>query len=115
MTVTSVIAVVNVADFTAASEWFGRLLQREADLVPVDGIAEWQLAPAAWLQVAENPERAGRSSVNIGVGDVDGYVARLRASGFEPADVEVIPDVVKFSTLLDPEGNEVVLSQELAS
>lgn len=111
----SVVAVVNVAEFNAAHGWYVALFGREADVQPDDGIAEWQLAGSAWLQLTENPERAGRGTVAIGVRDLDAELGRLRDAGFETGEVDVYPEVVKTSTVLDPEGNEIVYVEEISS
>ena len=44
-------------------------------------VAEWQFARGGALQVFEDPERAGRSSVTFVVDSVDDQIAQLTASG----------------------------------
>jgi hypothetical protein len=70
-----VAAVVATRDYTAARAWYSGLVGREPDLEPVDGVAEWQVAAAAWLQLVEEPERAGKSMVRFGVADLDAQIA----------------------------------------
>ena len=47
MGLTNVLAVIPVARFEPALDWYGRLFGRPPDLVPMPGerVAEWQLTP----------------------------------------------------------------------
>jgi len=67
----SVIAVVPVTDQVTAVTWYKKLLGRDADVVPIDGVAEWQLAEKAWLQVTTDPDNVGNTTVIISVSDID--------------------------------------------
>ena len=51
----SVIAVVPVKNQDKAVGWYKKLPGRDADVVPMEGVAEWQLAENAWLQVTADP------------------------------------------------------------
>lgn len=68
--ITNVVAVVPVEDHLRATTWYAKLLGREADLVPMEDVAEWQLADSAWLQVTTDTKRAGSTTVIIGVVDI---------------------------------------------
>ncbi|WP_433872682.1 VOC family protein [Saccharopolyspora sp. CA-218241] len=109
----SVCAVVSVVDFQSAQTWYSTLFGRAPDLVPVDGVAEWKLAENAWLQLGEDPERAGKSTVVIGVRDLAEQLEAVRAAGFAPGEIETIPGLIRMSTILDPEGNAVNFFEEL--
>ena len=65
--INSVIAVLPVNNQDIAVEWYKKLLGRDADIVPAEGVAEWQLAENAWIQVTTDPERAGSATVIIGL------------------------------------------------
>jgi hypothetical protein len=69
--INSVIAVVPVKDHDTAVEWYKKLLGRDADVVPMEDVAEWQLTENAWLQVTTDPDRAGKTTVIIGVNDAE--------------------------------------------
>ncbi len=45
-------AVIATKDYATARSWYSRVIGREPDLEPVDGVAEWQIAATAWLQLA---------------------------------------------------------------
>ena len=67
----SLIAVIPVKVQDTAVEWYKKLLGRDADMVPEENVAEWQLAENAWLQVTLDPSRAGSTTIVIGVNDID--------------------------------------------
>jgi predicted enzyme related to lactoylglutathione lyase len=106
-------AVVVTRDYTAARSWYSRLIGRGPDLEPVEGVAEWQIAPTGWLQLVEEPERAGRSMVRFGVADLDAQIAGLKADGIATSEPLVVADVVKVVDIADPDGNEVSFVEDL--
>ena len=53
-------AVVATRDYVAARSWYSRVIGRDPDLEPMAGVAEWQIAATAWLQLIEDP--TGRAS-----------------------------------------------------
>ena len=106
-------AVVATRDFTSALSWYRRLIGREPDLEPIDNVAEWQITATAWLQVVEDPERAGRTAVRFGVDNLDTQIAELNAAGITPGQLVVVADMVKVVDLADPDGNEVSFVEDL--
>ena len=113
MTFKDIAAVVATADFAVAREWYARVLGRDPDLEPVSGVAEWQVAATAWLQLIEDAERAGRSAVRIGVDDLGVHLAWLAEAGIEAGDPVNIADMVLVVDVADPDGNEVSFVAEL--
>lgn len=43
---------IRVLPFESGLTWYRTLFQREPDFVPHEGLAEWELVPGCWLQVA---------------------------------------------------------------
>lgn len=107
-------AVIATKRFDEAKAWYTRLLDREPDLEPVPGVAEWQLTGTAWLQVVTDPGGAGRSAVRFGVDELDTTVAWLRNNGVSVTEPQVIADMVAVIDIADPDGNEVSFVAELA-
>ena len=109
----SVVAVLPVTDHAKAVSWHQKWIGRGPDVEPMEGVAEWQLADNAWIQVALDPESAGRTSVVVGVKDVD-----VQRSACAAADVAVgeVKDYgfVKTAEAVDPAGNKIVFVQEVA-
>lgn len=109
---TGVVAVLPVTDHAASVSWYTKWLGRDPDVVPAEGVAEWQLAGAAWLQVGLNPEAAGHTSVVVTVPDVSAQQKACRDLGLEVGDVQDY-GVVKIITLSDPDGNQVMFVEEV--
>ena len=58
-----------------------QLLSRPADARPMEGLAEWKLADGGWIQVFQDKDRAGSSSVTYLVSAPDDQPAELKAKG----------------------------------
>jgi predicted enzyme related to lactoylglutathione lyase len=110
----SVIAVVPVTDQVTAVTWYKTLLGRDPDVVPTDGVAEWELAPGAWLQVTKDPGRAGNTTVVLVVADIDAQRAACSEAGVALGAVTEYPGIVKTVDAVDPDGNEVTFVQDLS-
>ena len=111
----SVIAVVPVKDYYTAVEWYKKLLGRDADVVPVEGVSEWQLSEHAWLQVGTDPERAGNTTVTIGVNDIDAQCSDLAEANVPHGEVVEYPEIIKMVEVIDPSGNKIVFVQDISS
>jgi predicted enzyme related to lactoylglutathione lyase len=110
----NIVAVLPVGDHQAAVAWYAQLLGREADLVPTDGVAEWQLTDTAWLQVGADPERSGSTTVVIGVHDLETQRAFCEKAGVPLGEVVEYPDVIRMAETADPDGNTVTFVQDLS-
>ncbi|MBE3000158.1 VOC family protein [Nocardiopsis sp. HNM0947] len=130
MTVTSAYAVIPTADLAAARTWWTRLLGREPDRVPMPTDLEWffasdggsQSSPGptgpsgGGLQVVDDPEHAGAGSVTLGVDDVDAELAGIEGRGLDVPQAETVPSgQFRLAILQDPDGNTVVLGQDLTT
>lgn len=112
--ITNMVAVVPVKDHRKATGWYTKLLGREADLVPADDVAEWQLADNAWLQVGADRERAGYTTVIIGVHDIDSQRSFCEKAGISIGEVVEYPEIIKMAETVDPDGNKVVFVQDIS-
>ncbi|GAA4533260.1 VOC family protein [Amycolatopsis samaneae] len=93
-------------DHAAAVAWYERWVGRAPDVVPAEGVAEWELAENAWIQVAHAPEAAGKTSVVIGVEDIDSLVADLSNEGVNCGGVQDY-GFIRLTEVVDPEGNRI--------
>lgn len=101
-----------VSDLTTAEAWYEQLLSRPADARPMDGLAEWKLADGGWIQVFQDTERAGSSSVTFLVSVLDDQLAELKAKGVSIAYHHIRLGLeVKTATVTDPAGNRVVFAE----
>lgn len=55
-----------VSDYSAAAEWYGRLLGAEPSFIPNDIEAVWDLADDRSIYIVVRPEGAGHSVVGFG-------------------------------------------------
>jgi hypothetical protein len=98
-----------------ALAFYSALIGRDPDLGPDPDFYEWEISPGAWLQLA-----TGRTDINpssfrlrLQVEDLEASVALLRAKGFEPGDIKLLPGLVAFANLTDPWGNPLGVYQDL--
>ena len=110
MAIVNALAGVMVSDLTTAETWYEQLLSRPADARPMEGLAEWKLADGGWLQVFQDKERAGSSSVTFLVSGLDDQLAELKAKGIS-IDRTTTSAYVKTVTVPDPAGNRVVFAE----
>ena len=113
--INSVIAVVPVKNQDEAVGWYKKLLGRDADVVPVEGVAEWQLAENAWLQVTADPERAGSTTVIIGVDDIDAQCNACAVANASHGEVVEYPDIIKMIEVIDLDGNKIAFVQDISN
>ncbi|MEO1063307.1 MAG: VOC family protein [Actinomycetota bacterium] len=107
----SVVAILPAADHPTAVAWYQRWIGREPDVAPTEGVAEWQLAEAAWIQVTVPDETTtGPSSVVVGVDDLDLQRERCAAAGVEVGDVDDL-GFIRLAAATDPAGNTVTFVQ----
>ena len=116
--VENVLAVMNVADLEQVAPWYERLFGRPPDRRPMETVVEWQLGVTGGLQVVLDAERAGKSSLTLGVGDIDDALRDIAARGLHGTAETVgeqngVP--LRIAILQDPAGNMVVLALAAAS
>ena len=110
MPIVNALAGVMVSDLATTAAWYEQLLSRPADARPMEGLAEWKLADGGWIQVFQNTERAGSSSVTFLVSGLDDQLAELKAKGIS-IERTTMSDYVKTATVTDPAGNRVVFAE----
>lgn len=107
MSIDHVLSVVPVTDIRGAREWYERLIGRAPDNQPMDTLVEWRLTESGWLQVFNDPDRAGNGLVNFAVTDLDRHLAELSTRGLTPGEVQLANKNVRLSTVIDPDGNRI--------
>ena len=110
MPIINALAGIMVSDLEVAVSWYERLLDRPADTRPMEGLAEWRMPEGAWIQVYEDQERAGHSSVTFAVTEFEDHLDHLKAKGI-PIVATTRSDYVKTATVKDPSGNRVVFAE----
>ncbi|OFC68789.1 VOC family protein [Alteromonas confluentis] len=112
--INGVISVLPVKEFDRALDFYTRLFEREPDIIPMDGVAEWQLLEGAWIQLSVDPEKAGSTSVVITVTDIDKHHHFCESNGLPIGDIIEYPGVIKLAEVSDPEGNKVSFVQDIS-
>lgn len=114
MTVTTCYAVIPSSDLAAAREFWTRFLGREPDRVPMPNDAEWMFPGGGGLQVIEDTDHAGAGSVTLGVDDVDAELAAIAGRGLGVPQADTTPSgQFRIAMLADPDGNRIVVAQDL--
>lgn len=115
MNVRGLTVAVHAGDREEALAFYCALIGRDPDLGPDPDFYEWEISPGAWLQLATSRTDINPSSfrLRLQVEDIEASVNVLRAKGFEPSDVKVLPGLVAFSNLTDPWGNPLGVYQDL--
>ncbi|MBQ1095364.1 hypothetical protein KBY55_04450 [Streptomyces sp. b94] len=72
-------------------------------------MADWHLTSGGWLQVFEDPDRAGSSRLNLEVPDLDAALAGLVERGLTAGPVRTGGERTRFAALDDPDGNQISL------
>ncbi|MFW6693422.1 VOC family protein [Streptomyces sp. MAR4 CNX-425] len=109
MNVARVLMVAPVRTLDTAVAWYERLLGRPADTRPMPSLADWHLTSGGWLQVFEDPGRAGSTLLNLEVSDLDAELAGLAGRGLSAGPVQTGGVRTRFAALDDPDGNRVTL------
>src|SRR6476620_12330056 len=110
MALKNALAFIAVRDIEASTRWYRMLLGREPDTQPMKGLAEWQFEAGGWLQVHENKQLAGRSSVTFVETDFDNRIKQLKKAGIEPKSV-MRGEQVSVVIIPDLDGNQVIFAQ----
>jgi catechol 2,3-dioxygenase-like lactoylglutathione lyase family enzyme len=103
MPIVNALAGIMVNNLDAAVAWYEKVLDRPADKRPMDGLAEWQMPDGGWVQVYEDKERAGFSSVTFAVKGFEDQLEHLEAKAI-PVEATTRSDYVKTATVKDPSG-----------
>ncbi|MFS0864745.1 VOC family protein [Fredinandcohnia sp. 179-A 10B2 NHS] len=100
---------VRVRNMKEGQKWYTVLFNREPDIVPHEGFAEWQIIPGCWVQIAEGIPAENSGFLRLGVVDIEAEKLRLMRElvvvDFEIQSREEVP--VKWCTFYDPWGNRI--------
>ena len=110
--ITNVLAGIAVSDLDEAIPWYERILDRPPDARPMSEVAEWKFESGGWLQVFQDPDRAGQSSVTLVDSSIDQRVSALRAKGIEIGST-TDTDWVRTAIVADGDGNQLVFAQSV--
>ena len=107
---------IPVRDLDLAISWYQSAFELgEPDLIPMEGLAEFDLV-AFWLQLSLAPELAGGDgiSVNISVKDASTERQKFAKRNLTVSELQRIDGVVEFFELTDLDGNKIGFATELS-
>jgi len=107
---TNALAGIAVSDLSAAVSWYEQLFDRPPDARQMSEVAEWEFEQGGWIQVFEDADRAGRSSVTLVERSLDDRVADLKTKAIEIRS-ETDTDSVRTAIIADPDGNQLVFAE----
>ena len=109
---TNALAGIAVKDLGAAISWYEQLFDRPPDARPMSEVAEWEFEQGGWIQVFEDPDRAGRSSVTLVERSLEDRVADLQAKAI---GIQSVGDSesVRTAIVTDPDGNQLVFAESV--
>lgn len=104
-----VLAVVAVSDIEAGRAWYTTLLGREPDNNPMPNLIEWQVTDGGWVQVTEDPVRAGNGMLNLAMSDFEEAVREVRKIGLGAGEIIEANKGVRLFRIADPDDNVIHL------
>ena len=110
---------LSVSDLDKAIAWYTDVLGFEV-LYKLDDMGWCELStPVARVNVGlsqvETVEGKGGATLTFGVGDIDQARKQLEARDVPfDGETQAIPDMVKFATFFDPDGNTLMLFEDLS-
>ena len=109
MGIETIFAHVSCASLETSAAWYEKLFGKPPLRRPMAGLAEWQFSNSAEVQLHEDKQHAGHSTLTLGVLPLEPERSRLAAAGLEPGEIEDAEDFFLLR-LRDPDGNLVVLA-----
>ena len=92
MTIATVFAHVSCTDLASSIAWYEKLFGKPPLRRPMPGLAEWQFSASAEVQLYEEKEHAGHSTLTLGVLPLEPERRRLEAAGLAPGPIEQADD-----------------------
>jgi len=108
------IVAITVSDLAKSREWYSRLFGKEPDLEPFPGNVEFKVG-GAWVQISIGKVQPSSWSLLIEVPDLLRERERIRKSGIVATEIGMVPEVISYFDLRDPDGNAMRWFQVLTS
>jgi hypothetical protein len=109
MAIQTVFAHVSCANLETSRAWYEKLFGTPPTREPMPRLVEWHVTDSAEVQLYEEPDHAGASTLTLGVLPLEPERARLEKAGLAPGPIEKA-DSFYIMRLRDPDQNLVVLA-----
>lgn len=110
MNIRNVYAGIMTANIEQAFQWYKKLFDRKSDYHPMEILHEWNFPNGGVLQLVQDSERAGSSSITLMVDDVEIVKNELHEKNIE-IHQQTKSDVADTITILDLENNRITFAQ----
>ena len=101
---------IMTADIESATAWYENLFDRKSDYHPMQTVHEWDFQNGGVLQLVEDKERAGKSSVTLLVDNIEVTCENLKEKQI-PHKIQASGDVAKIISIYDPENNRITFAE----
>jgi predicted enzyme related to lactoylglutathione lyase len=107
---------ITVSDLSKSREWYSKLFGKGPDLEPFPGNVEYKIG-GAWVQIVSGTVRPSSWTLLIEVRDLVRERERIRRSGGDivAGEIRMVPGVISYFDLTDPDGNAMRWFQVLTS
>jgi hypothetical protein len=109
MTIATVFAHVSCSDIETSAPWYEKLFGKPPTRRPMSGLAEWQFTDSAEVQLYEQREHAGHSTLTLGVLPLEPERTRLLGAGLKPGPIEETAGYF-IMRIRDPDHNLIVFA-----
>ena len=109
MAIETIFAHVSCSDLEASIGWYEKLFGKAPLRRPMPGLAEWQFSDSAEVQLFEDEDKAGTSTLTLGVLPLAPERQRLLDAGLDAGPIEEAKDFY-IMRMRDPDGNLVVFA-----
>jgi hypothetical protein len=109
MGIETIFAHVSCGDLATSASWYEKLFGKAPLRRPMPGLAEWQFSESAEVQLFEDKQHAGHSTVTLGVLPLEPERLRLEKAGLKPGPIEQTKDFY-IMRVRDPDQNLIVFA-----
>src|SRR5437899_7884944 len=100
-------AGIPVRDYTAAADWYERLLGAPPSFLPNETEAVSELAGHRYVFIEVRPEHAGHAMHTVFAGNFDARISQIAERGLAPAEREAYANGVRKATFRDTAAYEI--------
>ncbi|WP_061865928.1 VOC family protein [Streptococcus oralis] len=108
--VKSLMSVFYVRDIDKSVEWYKKWLG-EPDMIPMEGVAEYEMTSGAWLQLSQT-ENVVNSNIILGTDDIKECKKDLESVSIRTGEI-IDYGVVYVLDVFDIDNNQISFVQEL--
>ena len=109
MTIRTIFAHVSCASIETSAPWYEKLFGKAPTWRPMEGLAEWQFSDIAEVQLFQEEQYAGSSTLTLGVLPLESERIRLQKASLKPGPIEETRGYF-LMRMRDPDENLIVFA-----